>query len=49
MRRKQIFKMQALINNNKREILSNEKELAKIEKRIDEKYSKRLRTKVENS
>ncbi|SEN63687.1 Fur-regulated basic protein B [Mesobacillus persicus] len=40
--RKQTLSMQTLINNNKKEILFNEKELARIEKRIDEKHVKQL-------
>ncbi len=40
--RKQILNMQTLINNNKKEILINEKELERIEKRIDEKHVKQL-------
>lgn len=49
MRRQQILNMQVLIDNNKKEILSNKKELAKIERRIDEKYSNKLTAKVKNS
>lgn len=41
--RKPIMTMQALINNNKKEILSNKKEMAKIEKRIDDKHYKQLK------
>lgn len=40
--RKQILNMQTLINNNKKEILFNEKELERIEKRIDDKHVKQL-------
>jgi len=40
--RKQTLNMQTLINNNKKEILFNEKELERIEKRIDEKHVKQL-------
>ncbi|WP_328043963.1 FbpB family small basic protein [Neobacillus mesonae] len=40
--RKQHVNMQILINNNKREILSNEKEMARIERKIDEKHNKNL-------
>ncbi|GHH97430.1 FbpB family small basic protein [Neobacillus kokaensis] len=40
--RKQHVNMQILINNNKKEILSNKKELARIEKKIDEKHNKEL-------
>jgi len=40
--RKQTLSMQALINNNKKEILLDEKELERIEKQIDEKHVKEL-------
>ncbi|MCQ6275592.1 FbpB family small basic protein [Bacillus sp. V3B] len=40
--RKQKLNMQTLINNNKKEILSNKEEIARIEKQIDEKYNKQL-------
>jgi len=40
--RKQNLSMQALISNNKKEILLNEKELERIEKQIDEKHVKEL-------
>ncbi|MBY0098600.1 FbpB family small basic protein [Mesobacillus maritimus] len=40
--RKQTLSMQALINNNKKEILLDEKELERIEKQIDEKHMKEL-------
>lgn len=46
--RKQLVNMQILINNNKSEILSNKKEIARIEKRIDEKHNKRLQMIVGN-
>ena len=36
--RKQILNMQTLINKNKEEILSNEKEIKRIEKQIDDKH-----------
>jgi Na+/phosphate symporter len=42
--RKQILNMAILINNNKKEILSNKKEIARIEKQIEEKHIKRLQT-----
>ena len=37
--RKQILNMQTLINKNKEEILSNEKEIKRIEKQIDDKHN----------
>lgn len=40
--RKQFINMQTLINNNKEEILTNKKEIARIEKLIDEKLNKQL-------
>jgi conjugal transfer/entry exclusion protein len=40
--RKQTLSMQALISNNKKEILLDEKELERIEKQIDEKHMKEL-------
>jgi hypothetical protein len=40
--RKQILNMQTLIRNNKQEILTNRKEMARIEKLIDEKHLKQL-------
>ncbi|WP_239094171.1 FbpB family small basic protein [Bacillus sp. B15-48] len=49
MRRKQILKMENLISNNKMEILSNEKELARIEMEIDEKHSQKLKALIKNS
>ncbi|MCQ6279287.1 FbpB family small basic protein [Bacillus sp. EB600] len=36
--RKQVLNMQTLINKNKEEILSNEKEIKRIEKQIDDKH-----------
>lgn len=42
--RKQTLNMQTLINNNRKEILSNKEELARIEKRIDENHNKLLQT-----
>jgi Fur-regulated basic protein B len=40
--RKQTLSMQALISNNKKEILLDEKELERIEKQIEEKHMKEL-------
>jgi hypothetical protein len=40
--RKQTLSLQALISNNKKEILLDEKELERIEKQIDEKHVKEL-------
>jgi hypothetical protein len=42
--RKQTLNMQTLINNNKKEILSNKEELARIEERIHENHRKLLQT-----
>jgi hypothetical protein len=42
--RKHTLNLQTLIKNNKKEILSDEKEIARIEKKIDEKYNKQLQT-----
>lgn len=36
--RKQVLNMQTLINQNKEEILSNKKEIKRIEKQIDDKH-----------
>ena len=44
--RRHIITMEALINDNKKEILSNKKELARIEKRIDDKHYKQLKLKT---
>lgn len=41
--RKKFISMQTLISNNKEEILTNKKEIAKIERRIDDKRHKQLR------
>ncbi|MCM3567378.1 FbpB family small basic protein [Neobacillus mesonae] len=40
--RRPIVNMQMLINNNKKEILSDKKEIARIEKEIEDKHNKRL-------
>jgi conjugal transfer/entry exclusion protein len=40
--RKPLLNMQTLIRNNKQEILTNRKELARIEKQIEEKHIKQL-------
>lgn len=40
--RKQFLSMQTLIRNNKQEILNNKKELARIERLIDDKHHKQL-------
>lgn len=36
--RKQILNMKTLINDNKKDIISNKEEIARIEKQIDEKH-----------
>ncbi|WP_318502366.1 FbpB family small basic protein [Bacillus sp. T3] len=40
--RKQHLNMQTLINNNKRDIISNKEEIARIERQIDEKHMSQL-------
>lgn len=40
--RKQFISMQTLIRNNKQEILTNKKEIARIERMIDDKHNKQL-------
>lgn len=40
--RKHFINMQTLIRNNKQEILTNKKEIARIERRIDDKHNKQL-------
>jgi hypothetical protein len=42
--RKQFIRMQTLISNNKEEILTNKKEIARIERLIDDKHNKQLQT-----
>jgi hypothetical protein len=41
--RKPKLSMQMLINANKKEILSDRKELERIEKQLDEKFERKLR------
>ncbi|WP_161949649.1 FbpB family small basic protein [Bacillus dakarensis] len=40
--RKQLLNMRALISANKKEILGNKKEIARIEKQIDDKHVRKL-------
>lgn len=40
--RKQIFNMKTLISDNKKDIISNKEEIARIEKQIDEKHMNQL-------
>ncbi|MEQ2525453.1 FbpB family small basic protein [Robertmurraya yapensis] len=42
--RKQFIRMQTLISNNKQEILTDKKEVARIERLIEDKHNKRLQT-----
>lgn len=42
--RKQIVSLQTLIRENRKEILSNKEEIARIEKQIDEKHVKQMQT-----
>ncbi|GIN61014.1 hypothetical protein J27TS8_10070 [Robertmurraya siralis] len=44
--RKQFVSMQTLINRNKQEILTNKKEIARIERLIDDKHNQKLSTKT---
>jgi hypothetical protein len=43
--RKPKLTMETLINKNKKEILTNKEELARIDKKIDEKYNRLLQKK----
>lgn len=41
MRRVKMLSFKDLVNENKKELLRNDKEIEKIEKKIDEKYARR--------
>ncbi len=43
--KKRILNLAALINNNKQQILSSQEEMARIEKKIDDKHQKKLQLK----
>ncbi|MDF1509151.1 FbpB family small basic protein [Robertmurraya sp. DFI.2.37] len=44
--RKQFISMQTLISRNKQEILTDKKELERIERLIDDKHNQKLATKA---
>jgi hypothetical protein len=41
--RKPLLNMKILISDNKKDILANKKEMARIEKQIDERHMKQLK------
>ncbi len=43
MRKMKLVTFKELVNENKKELLKNDKEMEKIEKRIDEKYAKQTK------
>ncbi|MGG0719306.1 FbpB family small basic protein [Robertmurraya massiliosenegalensis] len=43
--RKQFVSMQTLISRNKQEILTDKKEIARIERLIDDKHNRKLKVK----
>ncbi len=43
MRRVRMFSFKELVNENKKELLRNDKEMEEIEKRLEEKYARRAK------